>query len=71
MCLGIPGQIIEIKQHQPYKSAWVDFAGIVSEISLACTPEAKIGDYVVAHVGLAIGVVDEQAAQDTLDLMTE
>jgi len=40
----------------------VDFGGIVKEINLAYVPEARIGDYVLAHVGFAISMIDEAEA---------
>jgi len=40
-------------------------------ISLALTPEAQVGDYVIVHTGFAISVLDEQEAQETLKLFDE
>jgi hydrogenase expression/formation protein HypC len=44
----------------------VDFGGILKEVCLAYTPEAKVGDYVLIHVGFALSVIDEAQAQETL-----
>ena len=43
------------------------------EVNLALVPEAKIGDYVLVHVGAAIGIIDEEEAKtmDALKLMGE
>jgi hydrogenase expression/formation protein HypC len=41
----------------------VSFGGVVKEVSLAYLPEAKVGDYVIVHVGFALSVVDEAEAQ--------
>jgi len=41
------------------------------EISLLFTPEATVGDYVIVHTGFAIGVLDEEEAQETLRLLAE
>lgn len=49
----------------------VDFGGIVKEVSLAYVPEAKIGDYVVVHVGFAISVVDESEANTVFEYLRE
>jgi hydrogenase expression/formation protein HypC len=52
----------------------VDFGGIRKEISLAFTPEAKAGDYVLVHVGFALSIVDEAEAQkifETLKMLDE
>jgi hydrogenase expression/formation protein HypC len=64
MCLGVPGQILEILKTDPVtRSGRVNFSGIVKEINLAFVPEAKVGDYVVVHVGFAISAIDEEEAQ--------
>ena len=51
--------------------ATVDVLGVTREISLDLTPQAQVGDYVLVHAGFAIEVVDEQYAQETLDLIKE
>lgn len=51
MCLAVPGKIVEIIGDDPYlRSAKVSFAGVVKLISLTCTPDAKLGDFVLVHV---------------------
>jgi hydrogenase expression/formation protein HypC len=69
MCLAIPGQLIEVKEADDplFRTGRVSFEGIVKEIQLACTPEARPGDYVLVHVGFAIAVVDEAEARRTLE----
>ena len=49
----------------------VNFGGIIKEVNLACVPEAKVGDYVIVHVGLAIGTVDEQEAERVFEYLRE
>jgi hydrogenase expression/formation protein HypC len=67
MCLAIPGKVIDVQGDDPLlRSARVSFAGVIKEVSLSCAPEAKPGDYVLVHVGLAIGIVDPQEAEETL-----
>ena len=39
--------------------------GILKEVSLAYVPEAKLGDFVLVHVGVAISVVDPKEAEET------
>lgn len=64
MCLAIPGRIESIDPADPkLRMARVQFGGIVKEVSLAYTPEAKVGDYVIVHVGFAISRLDEAEAQ--------
>lgn len=61
MCLGIPGKILSVASGEPVMGR-VDFSGIVKEVCLSFVPEAKVGDYVVVHVGFAISRVDEAEA---------
>lgn len=72
MCLAVPGKVLTISGDDPLlRAARVDFGGIVKEISLAYTPEAVIGNYVLVHVGFAITVVDEVEAQRVFRYLEE
>jgi hydrogenase expression/formation protein HypC len=72
MCLAIPGKIISIEETDPtLRSGRVDFAGIVKQVNLALVPEARVGDYALVHVGLAIGIVDEKEAQEVFDYLRQ
>jgi hydrogenase expression/formation protein HypC len=68
MCLAIPGRIESVHEDGDVlqRTGRVSFGGIIKEISLACTPEAGVGDYVLVHAGIAISAIDEEAAQETL-----
>ncbi|MCH7227461.1 HypC/HybG/HupF family hydrogenase formation chaperone [Verrucomicrobiaceae bacterium E54] len=58
--------MIEVEGDDPLlRSARVSFSGVIKEVSLACAPEAQLGDYVLVHVGLAISVIDQQEAEET------
>jgi len=68
MCLAVPGKLIEITNVDSVKRAGrVDFGGVVREVSLAYTPQARIGDYLIVHVGFALSVLDEAEAKKTLE----
>jgi hydrogenase expression/formation protein HypC len=71
MCLAIPGKIKSINDEidDIFRIAKVDFNGIIKEVNLAMVPEAKVGDYVMVHVGSAISIVDEDEAQYTMDIL--
>lgn len=62
MCLAIPGKILSTEGDDILRTARVDFGGVVKAINLAYTPEARVGDYVLVHVGFAITVIDEAEA---------
>lgn len=76
MCLGIPGQIIEITNADKL-TAKVDVSGIKREINIACIiddehpPEKCVGDWVLVHVGFAMSRIDEDEAERTLKILEE
>lgn len=68
MCLAVPGQVLSISgEDEITRTARVDFGGVIKEIYLAYAPEARIGDYVLVHVGFAISVIDEEEAGRILE----
>jgi hydrogenase expression/formation protein HypC len=69
MCLAIPGRLETIEPAEPFPTGTADFGGIRKEVCLAFVPEARIGDYVLVHVGFAIGVLDEHEAGRTLAVL--
>lgn len=72
MCLAVPGKIITIEEADvTFRNGRVDFAGIVKSVNLAYVPEAKVGDYVVVHVGFALSIVDEAEARQVFDYLRD
>lgn len=73
MCLAVPGKIVSIFEEDPpeVRRGKVDFAGVQKEVSLAFTPEALVGSYVLVHVGFALSVVDEEEAQRIFETLNE
>ena len=72
MCLAVPGKIMSIEGSDAMlRSGKVNFAGIIKNINLAYVPEAKIGDYVLVHVGFAISTIDEAEAQEVFQYLRE
>jgi len=69
MCLGIPAQVVETGAGG---LATADVGGVRREISVALVegPVAP-GDWVLIHVGFALGRIDEAEAQATLELLGE
>ena len=69
MCLAIPGKIESISGDDPLtRMGKINFGGILKEASLAYVPEAKVGDYVIVHVGFALSKVDEDEAKKFLNI---
>lgn len=71
MCLGVPGEIVQVYEADGLRMAMVDFGGTRREVCLAYVPEAGPGDYVIVHVGFAISVVSESEALETRALLEE
>lgn len=72
MCLGIPGQVLEIYEAKGgLKMGKMKFGGITREACLEYLPEAKIGDYALIHVGFALCKVDEEEAAKMYQLLAE
>lgn len=76
MCLGIPGQIVEITD-VAHKLALVNVAGVKRQVNIACIvddnhpAESCVGDWVLIHVGFAMNRIDEKEAAETLQLLKE
>ena len=76
MCLGIPGQILEITDAEN-SMAKVDVSGVRREVNIACLieeghpAEECVGDWVLVHVGFAMSRIDEEEAEKTLAILSE
>lgn len=68
MCLAVPAEIIEFLDDD---RAMVSNGGATYEISLAFIDDAKLGDYVLVHVGYALSRIDPDEAKKTLALIDE
>ena len=71
MCLAVPGKILNVTGEDFMRCGAVSFGGIVKQVSLAYVPEAKVGDYVIVHVGFAISTVDESEAMQTFEYLKQ
>jgi hydrogenase expression/formation protein HypC len=72
MCLAVPGKLVSIQGSDPaFRSGKANFGGIMKEVNLSYVPEAKIGDYVLVHVGFALTVVDEEEAAKVFTYLEE
>jgi hydrogenase expression/formation protein HypC len=68
MCLAIPVRVVEVR---PDQKAVVDLAGVRKEISTALIEDVQVDEYVILHVGYAIGKLDAEEAQRTLEMFNE
>jgi len=67
MCLAIPAIIVTIDGSM----AKVDMMGNERVVSIDLVPEVKIGEYVLVHAGFAIGIIDDERAKETEELLLE
>jgi hydrogenase expression/formation protein HypC len=68
MCLAIPARVTTLGENN---MAEVDIMGVTRHVSLDLVPEAVAGDHVLVHAGFAIQVVDEEFANETLELLLQ
>jgi hydrogenase expression/formation protein HypC len=68
MCLALPARVLSLL---PPEHAVVELGGVKKTVSIVIVPEACVGDYVIVHVGYAIGRVDPRQAERTLALIAE
>ncbi|WP_029111098.1 HypC/HybG/HupF family hydrogenase formation chaperone [Mycobacterium sp. URHD0025] len=68
MCLGIPGQVVDIVDAEAHL-AKVDVNGVrrIISVRLLADDNLRIGDWVLVHVGFAMAKIDEREAKLTLD----
>ena len=74
MCLAIPGKIESITGTASDVlniKGKVNFGGILKEVSLAYVPQAKVGDYVIVHVGFALSLIDQEEALKVFDYLKQ
>jgi hydrogenase expression/formation protein HypC len=76
MCLGIPGQIVELTDVS-HNLAMVNIGGVKRQVNIACivdethSAESCLGDWVLVHVGFAMNRIDEEEAAETLNMLRE
>lgn len=68
MCLALPARVVQLL---PGQRAIVDLGGVRKEVSIDLVDDAQVDDYVIIHVGYAIGKIDPKEAARTLALFAE
>ena len=72
MCLGVPGQIVELTPDPlGMPMGKVSFGGALRDVCFAYVPEAQVGEYVLVHVGFALNTIDEEEAQEVLAILQQ
>lgn len=66
MCLSVPSKVIEIDENN---LATVEAFGVKRKVTLDLMSEdVKVGDYILIHVGYAMGKIDEKSAKESLEI---
>ncbi len=67
MCLGIPGEVVEILADRP-DLAKVNVSGVSRNINIGLLENERVepGDWVLIHVGFALSKIDEEEAAATM-----
>ena len=73
MCLGIPGQIVEISSVEK-KLAIADISGVRREVNVACIAgsdpiDKLVGAWALIHVGFAMSQINEEEAAKTMSVL--
>jgi len=67
MCLAIPAKVIKIEG----STATVELSEITTQADISLLEEVRVGDYLIIHTGMAIEVMNEEEAQETLKILRE
>lgn len=67
MCLAIPARLVT--EPNDIQMVEVDILGVKRHVSTMMTPTATEGDFVLVHAGFAIQIVDEEFAEETLEML--
>jgi hydrogenase expression/formation protein HypC len=70
MCLGIPGEVVELLDGRP-DFAKVSVRGVQRAINIGLLEHETVqpGDWVLIHVGFALSKIDEEEAKAALELL--
>jgi hydrogenase expression/formation protein HypC len=66
MCLAVPARVVEVLDDERCR---VDLGGIQQEVSTALLEEPAVGEYLIIHVGFALGRIAPEEAEKTLALL--
>lgn len=74
MCLGLPGQIVDVDAADEHRAV-VDVSGVQRDVNIGLIvtdgETLAVGDWVLVHVGFAMSKIDEDEAKQTLDFVKE
>jgi hydrogenase expression/formation protein HypC len=69
MCLGIPGKVVQTYREHDVLMGKVEFSGVFKRVCLEHVPDARVGEYVLVHVGFALSRIDEAEARRVFEFL--
>lgn len=66
MCHAVPAQVVEVLDAE---TARIEIGGVRKSISTALVGPVEVGEYLVVHVGFALGRLDAVEAEATLEAL--
>jgi hydrogenase expression/formation protein HypC len=71
MCLGLPGQVVDVTERDGIAMGKVQFGGVSRQVCLAHVPDVRPGDWVLVHVGFALARLAEDEARRVFAILEE
>lgn len=71
MCLAVPVKVVSIDEDHPMRMGRANVGRVEMDVCMEFLPEAKVGDYVLVHVGTALTLINEEDALATLQALEE
>lgn len=71
MCLAVPGEVVDLSEKHGLRFGKVQFGGVSREVCMEYQPEARVGDFVLVHVGFAISTIDKEEAARTWEVLEQ
>lgn len=70
MCLGVPAEVLDVKEDGGLLTVKVRMGGVVREVISALT-DLKPGEYVIVHAGVAISKISREELEEILRIWSE
>ena len=71
MCLGVPAEVLEVREEEGLRLARVRMGGVEAEVVVALAEDLKPGDYVIVHAGVVISKIREEEVKEVEELLKE
>ncbi|MEM0377989.1 MAG: HypC/HybG/HupF family hydrogenase formation chaperone [Thermosphaera sp.] len=69
MCLGVPGEVVQVSDTSTPPTAKVRVGGVVKEVLIATDESISPGDYVIVHAGVIISKINREEYYELVKLI--